>query len=90
MMNTLKTPDEITTEIEKLEALFSVVPHYAFTNDNHWSIAVQIRVLKREVDWYDFDKQAWPDNVLFAADDADNWLFGYDPQPPSVFWRDLI
>jgi len=88
-----KTKDEIDREILALQALIDN-PKFPRTNffreSNVDAINAQIKMLKLEVTedqiYDEFDDY----NQQVAADDAHDWMMGYNPSTPSIDWAKLL
>jgi hypothetical protein len=100
-MITPKSQAEVNAEIERLEQLLKQVPHHSefrcgvngrevFSEDNHWSIAAQIQVLKGEVSDDEIYRKGWPYYVENFASIVDPWMRGYaDDEQPSLYWTEM-
>jgi len=90
-----RTQDEVTKEIDTLQAMLPNVRHFTtFGDDNHEAIEAQIQLLELELEYDEtFD---WEENGDFsehasgAARDAALWRDGDEDEAPSAGWAPLV
>ena len=98
---TKPTPEVIEVEIERLKAVYPLVPtHSFFGDDNRSAITAQIRVLQERMSLDQLheafgeqsDAGEFSQNTLDCALTAHDWMEGLlaeDESPPEIGWEGI-
>ena len=86
----MKTPAEITAEIEALRTIKPQIPQFSkFQDDHHTAIDAQIKTLAREFGWHEIQTNFAVENDNYHAIQASDWRDEINQTALSRDWETL-